>query len=504
MSTAVVVGGGPNGLAAAICLAAEGVSVTVLEAADEVGGGARSSEAILPGLLHDHCSAIHPMAVGSQFLSRFDLQRYGLSWRWPEIDCVHPSTAAAPACCTARWSRPPPVWVATGRGGGCAFGYPAARFDALSEDIMRPLLRLPHHPLMLARFGAPTVLPASTFARLFRTEEGRALFGGVAAHAFRPLHYPMTSAIGMGIIAAGHRHGWAVAEGGSQSITNAMVALLGDLGGKIETGVRVETASQLPPADVTMFDLAPSAVAAILGDRLPRRVSRAFTRFRRGPGAFKVDFAVEGGVPWTNPNAHRAGTVHLAGTYSELAATEREIHAGRMPERPFVLVGQQYLADPQRSVGNIHPVWSYAHVPNGYTGDATEAIITQIERFAPGFRERIVGSAVRSTTQMAAYNLNYVGGDIMTGAKDIRQLTFGPRITLSPYTIGVPGMYICSAATPPGPGAHGMCGANAASARARLPGVGERNAKTAEQTQNRPTRRGFWGFYVCSPKDGYV
>ncbi len=194
------------------------------------------------------------------------------------------------------------------------------------------------------------------------------MFGGVAAHAFRPLHYPMTSAIGMGIIAAGHRHGWAVAAGGSQSITNAMVALLGDLGGKIETGVRVETASQLPPADVTMFDLAPSAVAGILGDRLPRRVSRAFTRFRRGPGAFKVDFAVEGGVPWTNPDAHRAGTVHVAGTYSELAATEREIHAGRMPERPFVLVGQQYLADPQRSVGNTHPVWSYAHVPNGYTG----------------------------------------------------------------------------------------------------------------------------------------
>ena len=272
---------------------------------------------------------------------------------------------------------------------------------------MRPLLRFPHHPLMLARFGAPTVLPASTFARLFRTEQGRALFGGVAAHAFRPLHYPMTSAIGMGIIAAGHRHGWAVAAGGSQSITNAMVALLGDLGGKIETGVRVETASQLPPADVTMFDLAPSAVAGILGERLPRRISRAFTRFRRGPGAFKVDFAVEGGVPWTNPDAHRAGTVHLAGTYSELAATERDIHAGRMPERPFVLVGQQYLADPQRSVGNIHPVWSYAHVPNGYTGDATEAIIAQIERFAPGFRDRIIGLTVRSTTQMDTYNPNY-------------------------------------------------------------------------------------------------
>lgn len=471
MNTAVVVGGGPNGLAAAIALAAEGMQVTVLEAAAEVGGGARSSEAILPGLVHDHCSAIHPMAVGSPFHDRVGLQRYGLTWRAPEIDCVHPlddgsagvlyrsveQTADGLGHDGVRWRR--------------TFGYSAARFDALSEDIMRPLLRVPHHPLALARFGAPTVLPASSFARVFRTEQGRALFGGVAAHAFRPLHYPMTSAIGMGIIAAGHRHGWVVAEGGSQSITDAMVALLGDLGAKIETGVRVCAAPELPAADVTMFDLAPEAVAGIMGERLPRRVSRAFNRFRRGPGAFKVDFAVEGGVPWTNPNAHRAGTVHVVGTYAELAATERAIHAGRMPQRPFVLVGQQYLADPQRSVGNVHPVWSYAHVPNGYTGDATEAIIAQIERFAPGFRERIVGTAVRTATEMSAHNLNYAGGDIMTGAKDIRQLTFGPRITLSPYSIGIPGMYICSAATPPGPGAHGMCGANAAQlALARLDG----------------------------------
>ncbi len=462
MSTALVVGSGPNGLAAAIALAAKGVQVTVLEAADEVGGGMRSTEAIIPGLLHDECSAIHPMAVGSQFLSSFNLKRYGLSWCWPEIDCVHPldggsagvlhrsveQTAAGLGRDGARWR--------------LAFGYPAAHFDALSDDIMGPLLRVPHHPLMLARFGAPTVLPGSTFARVFRTEEGRALFGGIAAHAFRPLHYPMTSAIGMGLIAAGHRHGWAVAQGGSQSIANAMATLLSDLGGKVETGIRVQNAAQLPPADVTMFDLAPSAVAGILGDRLPRRIAAAFTRFRRGPGAFKVDFAIEGGVPWMNPDAHRSGTVHLVGTYAELAATERDVHAGRMPERPFVLVSQQYLADPQRSVGNTHPVWSYAHVPNGYTGDATEAIIGQFERFAPGFSDRIVGHTVRTTTQMATFNANYAGGDIMTGSKDIRQLTFGPRITLSPYTIGVPGMYICSAATPPGPGAHGMCGANAA------------------------------------------
>ncbi|NKY84136.1 phytoene desaturase family protein [Nocardia veterana] len=462
MTTALVVGGGPNGLAAAVALADAGVEVTVLEAADQVGGGTRSGEAIVPGLLHDHCSAIHPMAVGSPFLAGLGLDRYGLTWRLPEIDCVHPlddgsagvlyrsvqQTAAGLGRDESRWR--------------LVFDRPVRRYDALSEDIMGPLLRVPHHPLTLARFGLPTVLPGSAFARLLRTEQARALFGGVAAHAFRPLHHPLTSAIGLGILTAGHRHGWAVAEGGSQAIANALVRLLAELGGKVETGIRVESAADLPPADITMFDLAPDAIARILGDRLPSRVRHAFHRFRRGPGAFKVDFAVAGGVPWTNPHARRAGTVHLAGTFRELAATERAIHAGRMPERPFVLVGQQYLADPQRSAGDIHPVWSYAHVPNGYSGDATEAIIAQIERFAPGFRERIVGQAVRSTDDIAVHNPNYVGGDIMTGAKDIRQLVFGPRTTLSPYSLGVRGMYICSAATPPGPGAHGMCGANAA------------------------------------------
>jgi phytoene dehydrogenase-like protein len=464
MNTAIVVGGGPNGLAAAVSLAQHGVQVTVLEAADEIGGGTRSSEAILPGLLHDHCSAIHPMAVGSQFLNSLGLDRYRLEWRWPDIDCVHPldsgsagvlyrsveATSNGLGADRARWQR--------------LFGRPSARFDTLAEDIMGPLLRLPRHPLTVARFGAPTVLPASTLGKWFRTPEARALFGGVAAHAFRPLHYPLTSAIGLGILTAGHRHGWAVAAGGSKSITNALALLLVDLGGKVETGTRVEAASQLPPADVTMFDLAPDAVAGILGDRLPARVARAYRRFRQGPGAFKVDFAVDGGIPWSNRNARRAGTVHLAGTYSELAATERDIHAGRMPERPFVLVGQQYLADPQRSVRSIHPAWTYAHVPNGFSGDATAAIVGQIERFAPGFQERIVGKAIQTTTQLSAYNPNFVAGDIMTGAKDIRQLVFGPRITLSPYSIGLPGMYICSAATPPGPGAHGMCGANAARA----------------------------------------
>lgn len=467
MSTGVVVGGGPNGLAAATALATAGVDVTVLEAADEIGGGTRSSEAIVPGLLHDHCSAFHPMAVGSRFLQELGLERYGLQWRRPEVDCAHPLDGGDAGVLYQSVEDTAAGLGVDGRRWRLAFAGPAAAFDELAEDVTRPLLRIPRHPLRLARFGVPTVLPGSVFARLFRTEKARSLFGGVAAHAFRPLHYPLTSAIGLGIITAGHRHGWPVAAGGSHSITKALAQLLLDLGGKIETGVAVRSASQLPAADVTIFDLAPSAVAGILGDRLPPRVQRAYRRFRHGPGAFKVDFAVDGGVPWTNPDARRAGTVHVGGSLAEIAATERQIHAGEMPQRPFVLVGQQYLADPQRSVGDVHPLWTYAHVPHGYTGDATEPIIRQIERFAPGFRDRIVGKVVRSTTDFATYNPNYVGGDIVTGSKDVRQLVFGPRVTLNPYSIGIPGMYLCSAATPPGPGAHGMCGAHAAAAAVR-------------------------------------
>ncbi|MDY6999986.1 MAG: NAD(P)/FAD-dependent oxidoreductase [Actinomycetota bacterium] len=462
MSTATVVGSGPNGLAAAVTLARAGLSVTVLEAAEQIGGGTRTSEAIVPGLLHDHCSAIHPMAAGSPLLAELGLQRYGLNWGWTEIDCVHPLDTGEAGVLHRSVDRTAQALGPDGARWRALFGAPARRFDELSDDIMGPLLRIPSHPLTLARFGAPTVLPAAALARVFRTAPARALFGGVAAHAFRPLHLPMTSAIGLGILTAGHRHGWPVAMGGSRAITDAMAALLADLGGTVVTGIRVRSLTDLPPSSVTVFDLTPEAVAEIMGDALSSRISRAYRRFRRAPGAFKVDFAVRGGVPWTNPHAHRAGTVHLGGEFAEVAATERDVAAGRMPERPFVLVGQQYLADPQRSAGDVHPVWSYAHVPNGYTGDATAAIIAQIERFAPGFGDRIVGHTSRSTGELAAYNANFLGGDIMTGAKDIRQLTFGPRATLSPYSTGVPGVYLCSAATPPGPGAHGMCGYHAA------------------------------------------
>ncbi|WEH12744.1 NAD(P)/FAD-dependent oxidoreductase [Streptomyces sp. VNUA24] len=467
MTTAVVVGSGPNGLAAAVYLAREGVEVTVLEAADTIGGGTRTSE-LTPGLLHDHCSATHPMAVGSPFLRSLDLGRHGLTWRLPDIDCAHPlDSGEAGVLHRSVQETADGLGGADGRRWRRVFGPLADGFDALAEDLMRPLTHVPRHPLRLAAFGPQALLPAAVTARLWRSPAARALFAGVAAHAFRPFHRPASAAVGLTIIAAGHRHGWPVAAGGSRAIADALAARLAECGGRIETGVRVRTPADLPPADVVLFDLAPRAVADILGDRLPRRVARAYRRFRHGPGAFKADFAVEGGVPWTSEAARRAGTVHLGGTFEEVAHTERTIHAGRMPERPFVLVGQQYLADPSRSKGDLHPVWTYAHVPHGYDGDATEAIIGQIERFAPGFRERVLDMAVRPPAAFETYNPNYVGGDIVTGANTALQLAMRPRVALDPYRTGVPGMYLCSAASPPGAGAHGMCGANAAASALR-------------------------------------
>lgn len=462
-----MVGSGPNGLAAAIALAAAGIEVTVLEACEEIGGGTRSGRTALPGLLVDHCSAVHPMAAGSPFLTRLGLDRYGLEWRWPEIDAAHPLPNGDGADLHRSVDRTAAALGPDGPRWRAAFGSPSEGYDDLAEDVMGPLLRPPRHPLRTARFGLPALLPATAYARLFTTSRARALFMGVAAHAVQPLDEPLSSAVGLGLLTAGHRHGWPVVAGGSRRLTDAMAAMLRDLGGMIETGVGVRTAARLPPADLTMFDLAPEAVADILGDRLPTRVARDYRRFRRGPGVFKVDFAVEGGVPWAHSGARRAGTVHVGGDAREIAEAERRVASGRMPRRPFVLVGQQYLADPERSAGGVHPVYSYAHVPHGYDGDATELVTAQIERYAPGFRERVTGTAVTSPGDLAASNANLVGGDVTAGAMGVSRLLFGPRPTLAPYDTGVPGVYLCSAATPPGPGAHGMCGANAARAALR-------------------------------------
>jgi len=457
-----VVGSGPNGLAAAAVLARAGADVTVLEAESAVGGGTRTSDLTDEGLLHDHCSAVHPLAAASPGLTALALHEKGLRWCQPEVDLAHPlddgsagvlvksldRTVAGLGPDGARWNR--------------VVGPAVEHLPALLDEVMRPLLHLPRHPLVLARFGLAGLPPATRTARAFRTEQTRALFGGLAAHSMQPLTAAGTSAIGVLLAAAGHRHGWVVAQGGSRAITDALARVVTDHGGTIHTGVRVRSLGDVGTYDALVLNVSPTAAAAVLGDALPARVRRAFESWTYGPAAFKVDFSVHGGVPWTNDAARLAGTVHLGGTLAQTAAAEAEVAAGRMPARPFVLVGQQYLADPSRSNADLHPVWAYAHVPHGYTGDATGAVMAQIERFAPGFGDRVSRTYVRSATELARYNPNFVGGDIATGANTLRQLVMRPRLTLGPYRVGVPGVYLSSAATPPGAGVHAMAGCNVA------------------------------------------
>ena len=452
MTSAVVVGSGPNGLAAAVSLAQQGISVTVLEAHEEIGGGTRTAELTLPGLLHDVCSAIHPFGIASPFLSSLPLAEHGLTWRWPDVDLAHPlddGTAAVllrslDETCTrlgpdgARWRQ--------------VFGPLVRTFDDFAPDVLGPLLQVPDHPLLMARFGLRAGLPASWLWRGFQGEAARALFAGNAAHAFTPLTGPASSGVGVMLVAVAHRYGWPVAEGGSHAITKALASLLTSLGGRIETGTLV---TKRPDADVVLLDTAPGAA-----DRILQR--QRYRRFRHGPAAYKIDLAVRGGIPWTAPECRSAGSLHLGGTAAEVARAEADVWHGRMPERPFVLVGQQYLCDPTRSHGDLHPVWAYAHVPAGYDGDATEAVIGQIERFAPGVRDVIEHVAVMRPADYQAYNPNNVGGDITGGANALRQLVGRPVLSRNPYDTGVPGVFLCSASTPPGAGVHGMAGYRAA------------------------------------------
>ncbi|MEU8927768.1 NAD(P)/FAD-dependent oxidoreductase [Kitasatospora sp. NPDC048545] len=471
MTDAVVVGSGPNGLAAAVTLAEHGLAVTVLEAAEEIGGGARSGETTLPGLLHDHCSAVHPFGVASPLLRSPDLARHGLEWLWPDVDLAHPldggdgAAAGRPLRDSARALGPDSdAWLRV-------FARPSSRFDDLAGDVLRPLLRAPRHPLLLADFGRLAVRPATRLARRWRTDRARALFAGAAAHAFQPLHRPLTSAVGLLLLAAAHHRGWPVARGGSGRITAALAARLAELGGRVETGHPVRSLSGLPPGALVLLDVAPGAAADLCGDRLPPRVRRAYRRWRYGPAAFRMDFAVADGVPWQHPDCRRAGTVHLGGTLEEVAHAERETARGRMPARPFVLVAQQYLADPGRSHGDVHPVYAYAHVPHGYAGDASGAVLTQLERFAPGFRDRVLATTTVPTHRLPRHNPNLVGGDIGTGANTPLQTVLRPRPALDPYATGIPGVYLCSAATPPGAGVHGLCGVHAARSALRHLGI---------------------------------
>jgi phytoene dehydrogenase-like protein len=475
MTDAVVVGAGPNGLAAAVAIARAGFEVTVLEAADTIGGGTRTEELLVPGVRHDICSAVHPFGAASPFLQTLDLERHGLRWRHAEVALAHPVDGGGAGvlhrsldATVAGFDEDGPAWRR-------AFAPMAAAFAEVASEVFGPILHVPRHPVALARFGLRALQPATTFARHFRRDDVRGLFAGIAAHSFQPLGRPTTTAAGVMFVGAAHTTGWPVAEGGSRAITDALAALLVAHGGTIHTGVQVTSLAELPTHRVALLDVSPQAAAAMSGDRMPARVQRAYRRWKYGPGAFKVDLVVDGGVPWTNEACRRAGTVHCGGTLEEIAEAEAGLHRGRAAERPFVLVGQQHLADPSRSKGDLHPLWAYAHVPHGYTGDATEAIVAQIERFAPGLRERIVATSTRTPAEYERENANYVGGDIATGANSPWQSVVRPRLALDPYATGIPGVYLCSAATPPGAGVHGMCGANAAASALRhLAGNGAR------------------------------
>ncbi|MBW3577141.1 MAG: NAD(P)/FAD-dependent oxidoreductase [Actinobacteria bacterium] len=460
---AVVVGAGPNGLAAAIRLAKADRSVLVLEGADAVGGGARTKELTLPGFRHDVCSAIHPLGIGSPYLRTLPLHEHGLEWVHPDIPVAHPlddgpavlierslaGTAAGLGRDAATWRR--------------TYAPLVRRFDQLALDTMAPLTRMPHHPLLMARFARHAVRSAQGWARSrFTGERARAAVAGMAGHNVLAFDRPFTAALGVLFPAAAHAVGFPMARGGSQAIADAMASLLRSLGGEIRTGTPVRDLADVPPHEALLFDLTPRQMLAIVGDRAPGRLRQRVERFRHGPGVFKVDYALDGPVPWSAQDTQRAGTVHLGGTLEEVAAAELATAEGRHAERPYIIAAQQTLFDPTRAPDGRHTLWAYCHVPSGSTVDMTGPIEDQLERFAPGFRDRILARSTMTTADLEDYNPNYIGGDISAGAHSGLQLLLRPWPSLDPYALGETRWFLCSASTPPGAGVHGMCGYYAA------------------------------------------
>jgi phytoene dehydrogenase-like protein len=460
---AIVVGGGPNGLAAAIELARAGRSVRLYEAADTVGGGTRSGGLTLPGFVHDPCSTAHPLGIASPFFRTLDLERLGVEWAQPDIPVAH---ALEPGRSVVLERDLTTMRDALGRDGDAwarLFGPLVREWERLVPELLRPVLQPPRHPVLLARFGFPALLPATALTRLaFREPAAQALFAGMAAHSMVPLGKPLTASFGLVLGTLAHAVGWPLAVGGSGRIAAALEAEARTLGVEIVTGHEVRSLAELPPARAVLLDLTPRQVVAVAGDRLPAGYRRSLDRFRYGPGVFKIDWALDGPIPWLDPATARAGTVHIGGTARELAASESEVGRGRHPERPFVLLVQPTIADPSRAPAGKHVAWAYCHVPSGSTVDMTAAIEDRIDTFAPGFRDLVLARSVRDAPAMEAYDANYVGGDINGGIQDWRQLIFRPVVRWNPYTTPVPGLYLCSSSTPPGGGVHGMSGSLAA------------------------------------------
>jgi phytoene dehydrogenase-like protein len=455
---AVVVGAGPNGLAAAIALAQAGRSVQVFEANDTIGGGCRSAELTLPGFVHDTCAAIHPLAPASPFFRTLPLASYGLSWIQPPIALAHPFDDGTAAVFTQSIDETAASLGEDGRAWSNVFTPLVRDVDLLLGPLLGPF-RLPRHPVALARFGLPALLPADRFARArFSGSRARALFAGMAAHAILDLSRPVTAAFGLVLGLIGHAVGWPIPEGGSQRITDALAAHLRSLGGTIQTGTRVTSLDIAAGADAVLFDVTPRQFLDIAAAHVPAHYRRTLRRYRYGPGAFKIDWALDGPVPWTAAECAQAGTVHLGPTLEEIVTAEREVTIGKHPERPFVLLAQQSLFDPTRSPAGKQVLWGYCHVPHGSTIDMTDRIETQIERFAPGFRERVIARSTRTAVEMQETNANFIGGDINAGMQDWRQLFTRPAPRFDPYSTPNRRFYFCSSSAPPGGGVHGMAG----------------------------------------------
>ena len=468
MYDAIVIGSGPNGLAAAIRLAQEGKSVKVYEASSTIGGGMRTLELTQKGIRHDICSAIHPMAVASPYLSTLPLEEYGLEWIYPEIPLGHPYKAAESVYLYRSIEKTARQFSPRSAKAYADLMTPLAdhRQSLLAHILTYP--KIPTNPIRLARFGYYAIRSAEGLAgKLWDDPKAKALFAGMAAHSFLPLQQPASSAIGMVLALLGHAVGWPVAKGGSQHIAAAMAGYLESLGGAIETGKEINSLNEVEEARYYLLDVTPKQLIEITGDDQSERYLNRLRKFRYGPGVFKLDAVLNGPVPWSDPALNRTATVHLGGTMEEISRSEHEMFHGREAREPYVLLAQQSLVDPQRTPDERHTLWAYCHVPGGSEADMSERILGQIERYAPGTRQRILGMRTHNTKHMEAYNPNYIGGDINGGLQSWNQVFTRPVAKVTPYATSHPRIYLCSSSTPPGGGVHGMCGFNAAEALLR-------------------------------------